>query len=98
MPTSTQLRNIWHTYSLHMTVLPSIGATRYHNYCIDGGTSPEYFGYDLVSHLSSVVKTLSTLVGFLVNFAFCRLGCNAVWSGINSLMFLKDLKPPFTPY
>jgi hypothetical protein len=24
------------------------GASRYHNCCIDGGTSPEYFGYHLV--------------------------------------------------
>jgi hypothetical protein len=27
------------------TVWPvGTGASRYHNYCIDGGTSPEYFG------------------------------------------------------
>jgi hypothetical protein len=31
-----------------MVVLPSTGASRYHNCCIDGGTSPEYFGYTLV--------------------------------------------------
>jgi hypothetical protein len=31
-----------------MVVLPFTGASRYHNYCIDGGTSPEYFGYTLV--------------------------------------------------
>jgi hypothetical protein len=28
-----------------MVVLLSTGAPRYHNCCIDGGTSPEYFGY-----------------------------------------------------
>jgi hypothetical protein len=31
-----------------MVVLPCTGALRYHNCCIDGGTSPEYFGYTLV--------------------------------------------------
>jgi hypothetical protein len=31
-----------------MVVLPSTGASHYHNCCIDGGTSPEYFGYTLV--------------------------------------------------
>jgi hypothetical protein len=28
-----------------MVVLPYNGASYYHNYCIDGGASPEYFGY-----------------------------------------------------
>jgi hypothetical protein len=27
-----------------MVVLPSTGASRYHNCCVDGGTSPENFG------------------------------------------------------
>jgi hypothetical protein len=31
-----------------MVVLPSTGALRYHNRCIDGGNSAEYFGYTLV--------------------------------------------------
>jgi hypothetical protein len=31
-----------------MEVLPSTGASRYHNCCMDGGTSQEYFGYILV--------------------------------------------------
>jgi hypothetical protein len=44
LPTSTQLRATWHTDSLYMVVPPSTGASRYHNCCIDGGTSPEYFG------------------------------------------------------
>jgi hypothetical protein len=44
LPTSTQLRATWHTDSLDMVVLPSTGALRYHNCCIDGGTNPEYFG------------------------------------------------------
>jgi hypothetical protein len=48
LPTSTQLRATWHTDSLDMVVLPSTSASRYHNRCIDGGTSPEYFGYHLV--------------------------------------------------
>jgi hypothetical protein len=48
LPTSNHLRATWHTDSLDMVVLPSIGATRYYNCCIDGGTSPEYFRYHLV--------------------------------------------------
>jgi hypothetical protein len=48
LPTSTQLRATWHTDSLDMVVLPSDGASRYHNCCIGSGTSPEYFGYTLV--------------------------------------------------
>jgi hypothetical protein len=47
LPRSTQLRATWRTDSLDMVVLPSAGASRYHN-CIDSGTSPEYFGYRLV--------------------------------------------------
>jgi hypothetical protein len=31
-----------------MIVRPSTDASRHHNCCIDGGTSPEYFGYTLV--------------------------------------------------
>jgi hypothetical protein len=49
MPTSTQLRATWHTDSLDMVVLPSTGESRYHNYCIDGATSSEYFGYFLLT-------------------------------------------------
>jgi hypothetical protein len=45
MPASTHLRASWHTDLLEMVVLPSTGASRYHNYCIDGGTSPGCFGY-----------------------------------------------------
>jgi hypothetical protein len=44
LPTSTQLRVTWHTDSLGMVVLPFTGASSYHNCCIDGGNSPEYFG------------------------------------------------------
>jgi hypothetical protein len=33
-----------------MVVLPSAGASRYHNCCIDSSTSPEYFVYSLVSN------------------------------------------------
>jgi hypothetical protein len=44
LSTSTQLRAIWHTDSLDMILLPFIGASRYHTCCVDGGTSPEYFG------------------------------------------------------
>jgi hypothetical protein len=31
-----------------MVVLPSAGASRYHNCSTDGGTSQEYFGYHLI--------------------------------------------------
>jgi CMP-2-keto-3-deoxyoctulosonic acid synthetase len=31
-----------------MVVLTFTSASRYHNICIDGGTSPEYFGHSLV--------------------------------------------------
>jgi hypothetical protein len=48
LPTSTQLCATWYTDSLDMVVLTHTGASRYHNLCIDGGTSPEYFGYHLV--------------------------------------------------
>jgi hypothetical protein len=54
LPTSTQLRATWHTNSLHMVVLSFTGASRYHYCCIDGGTSPECFGYHLVEGHSIV--------------------------------------------
>jgi hypothetical protein len=44
LPTSTQLRATWYTDSIDKVVLLYVGASRYHKYCIDGGTSPEYFG------------------------------------------------------
>jgi hypothetical protein len=59
LPTSTQLRATWHTDSLDMVVLPSTGASHYHNCCIDGGTSPEYFGYHLVAVHEDAFNTLS---------------------------------------
>jgi hypothetical protein len=45
LPTSTQLRTVWHTDSLDIVVLPSTGASRHHRCCINGGTSPEYIGW-----------------------------------------------------
>jgi hypothetical protein len=57
LPTSTKLRATWHTDSLDMVFLPSTGASRYHNRCIDGGTSPEYLGYTLVP---------SVVIGFYI--------------------------------
>jgi len=41
---SSYLRETWHADSLNIVVLPHTGASRYHNCCIDGGTSPENFG------------------------------------------------------
>jgi hypothetical protein len=35
------------------------GVLRYHNFCIDGGTSQEYFGYHLV-HVWNPLSQLST--------------------------------------
>jgi hypothetical protein len=61
LPMSTQLRAIWHTDSLDMVVLPTTGASCYHNCCGDGGTSPEYFGYTLVMTLSEGSELCSTL-------------------------------------
>ena len=57
---STQLRATWHTDSLDLVVLPSTGALRYHNCCIDGSTSPENFGYHLVYEMNTwwVVVTI----------------------------------------
>jgi hypothetical protein len=60
LTTSTQLCATWHTDSLDAVVLPSTGASRYHNCCIDGGTSPEYFGYSLV-YLCDLTITGTTL-------------------------------------
>jgi hypothetical protein len=54
--TSTQLRPTWHTDSLDIVVLPSTGASRYHNCCIDGGTSFENSGYNLLYHRGSYWK------------------------------------------
>jgi hypothetical protein len=47
-PPSYELRATWHNDSLDMVVLPSTGASLYHNCCIDGGTSLENIGYHLV--------------------------------------------------
>jgi hypothetical protein len=54
--TSTQLRATWHTDPLDMVVLASNGASRYHNFCINGGASPEYFGYALVRKVSKLAS------------------------------------------
>ena len=50
---STHLCATWHTVSLDMVVLPYTGASRYHNCCIDGGTTLENFGYHLVDESSA---------------------------------------------
>jgi hypothetical protein len=54
----------WHNDSLDMLVLPSTGASHYNNCCIDGGSSPEYFGkryVQLVCSVSPAVKACSRL-------------------------------------
>jgi hypothetical protein len=51
-----------------MVVLPSTGASRYHNCCIDGGTSPQYFGYTLV-HIRQTVYSKKKNNSSLANSA-----------------------------
>jgi hypothetical protein len=48
LATSTQVRATCHTDTLEMAFIPPTGVSRYHNSCIDGGASWEYFGYLLV--------------------------------------------------
>jgi hypothetical protein len=69
LPTSTQLRATWHNDSLDMVVLPSTGASRFHNCCIDGGTSTECFGYaflctQYISFLQQAYILFSDVTGF----------------------------------
>jgi hypothetical protein len=64
LPTSTQLRATWNTDSLdiRVVVLPSIGASRYHNCCADDGTSPEYFVYTLVIRKGDVTISVKSIL------------------------------------
>jgi hypothetical protein len=55
LPTSTQLIKTWHTDSLDTVVIPFTGASRYHIFCSDGGTSPQYFGLTLVKPAWSIL-------------------------------------------
>jgi hypothetical protein len=83
LPTSTQLRATWHTDSLDMVVLPCTRASRYHNWCIDGDTSPEYFGYYLVQtvfcyalyNLQNKLKSFPMLFRKIAksNYKFCHI-------------------------
>jgi hypothetical protein len=72
LPTSTQLRATWHTDSLDIVILPSTGAWRYHNCCIDNSTSPQYFEYTLVvvNHTTSGHKDFfeHNAASFLLRF------------------------------
>jgi hypothetical protein len=61
LPTSTQQRATWHTDSLDMVVLPYTGASRYHNCCVVVGTSPEYFGYTIMSS-SYLYRSLQSFI------------------------------------
>jgi hypothetical protein len=55
-------------YSPEFTFWPvGTGALRYHNFCIDGGTSSEYFGYHVV-HITEVF--FPTLPGFQTNLFY----------------------------
>jgi hypothetical protein len=77
LPTSTQLHAAWHTNTLEMVVLPSIGASRYHNCCIDWDTGPEYLGFPLVDR-SKVYTRLGAFLPkdvsrvFFQNVVFCK--------------------------
>jgi hypothetical protein len=60
LPTSTQLRATWHTDSLDMVVLPSTGDSRYHNCCIDGGTTLLHVSVSWGSHReASCIKSIT---------------------------------------
>jgi hypothetical protein len=67
LPASTQLRATWHTDSLDMVVLPSTGASRYHNCCIDGGASPKYFGYTLAHSVCLNNSSYKFLIRTVIN-------------------------------
>jgi hypothetical protein len=45
---STQMREILYTHSQDMPVLSTTAALRYYNWCTDGSTIPENYGYTLV--------------------------------------------------
>jgi hypothetical protein len=65
-----------------MVVLPSTGASRYHNSCIDGGTSSEYIGCTLVyCFLSNVGKQYNQLeIEFLCALATQKASFSCVMS------------------
>jgi len=78
---STQLRATWHTDSIDMVVPPSTGASRYQNWCRDGGTSPENFWYHLVCVCVCMcvcmyvyVMNGTVLIGLIVEL--CNNSCN----------------------
>ena len=94
-PTSTQLCATWHTDSLDMVVLPSTGASRYHNCCIDGGTSPENCGYHLVHY--AVIVILKLINSFTVlNYGPKRLVAPAVLRMPEPCMYAKITQTDFT--
>jgi len=65
-----------------MVVLPSTGASCYHNCCIDGGTSPENFGFHLifllesklakVAHMGSVKEKMTVAIKETIDFGWIR--------------------------
>jgi hypothetical protein len=83
LPTSTQLRAAWHTDSVDTIVLPSTGVLRYQNCCIDGGTSPEYFGYTLVG-VDMTTATANVIIRIVT-----VIGCMKFYSVIRYLAFSK---------
>jgi hypothetical protein len=107
LPTSTQLRATWHTDSLDMVVLPSTDASYYHKCCIDGGTSPEYFGYTLIKQRDSAHSNLKILVLFSCYFNHERSmsiknkrSLNGRTPNLSLLLILNHilwLFPPITP-
>jgi hypothetical protein len=91
LPTSTHLRATWHTDSLDMVVPPSNGASRYHNCCIDGGTSPEYFGYHLVFRSCSCKTSIHRHNSKAVSdFATRECAVWANWSRTLHCKFVSD--------
>jgi hypothetical protein len=43
-----------------MVVLPATGASRYHNWFVDGGSSPESFGYPFLHEISTRITDISS--------------------------------------
>jgi hypothetical protein len=86
LPTSTHLQATLHNDSLDMVVLPSTGASCYHNCYIDGGTSLKYFNIlDTHSYSNTEVKD-----SLLILLRFNRFVCLS-YEHIFDLQFYFDI-------
>jgi hypothetical protein len=84
LPTSTQLRETWHTDSLDTVVLPSTGASRYHDCCINGVTSPEYFGFLSYDGVYSIIVSAYVRSTASNLRKYRRSDAIAGWHGVTS--------------